>query len=86
MEPVPAAGFSRGGQDGVYTRKKPVVLVDVESANPDADAERLLRNFLAKTYRRAVRESDVKDYLALFKDRYAAKIGFAAAMMTTYQA
>lgn len=83
-EPVPPQGFFRGGADGVYTRSKKSVLVDVESANPEGDAQRLLRGFLAKAFRRPVEEALVQDYLGLFKERFARGIGFAAAMMTTY--
>ncbi|MSU66384.1 MAG: DUF1592 domain-containing protein [Opitutus sp.] len=83
-EPVPPQGFYRNGADGVYTRKKQPLLIDVPSANPEVDAERLLRGFLTKTYRRPVKDADVQDYLGLFKERYARGIGFAAAMLTTY--
>jgi hypothetical protein len=82
--PVPPQGFYVNGADGVYTRKRVPVLVDVVSSNPDADAERLLRSFLARAYRRPVREAEVQDFLGLFKERYARGIGFGAAMMTTY--
>ncbi len=82
--PVPPQGFYTNGADGVYTRKKQPVLIEVESKNPAADAERLLRTFLTKAYRRPVKDADVQDYLGLFKERYARGIGFAASMMTTY--
>jgi hypothetical protein len=82
--PVPPQGFYVNGADGVYTRKRVPTLVDVVSSNPEADAERLLRSFLARAYRRPVREAEVQDFLGLFKERYARGIGFGAAMMTTY--
>ena len=83
-QPVPPQGFYVNGADGVYTRKRVSVLIEVESKQPDADAERLIRAFLAKVYRRPVQEALVQDYIGLFKERHARGIGFAAAMMTTY--
>ena len=46
-------------------------LYEVESAAPREDAERLLRSFLKKAYRRPVDEADVQRFLALFDDQFA---------------
>jgi mono/diheme cytochrome c family protein len=40
--------------------------VEVVSATPEADAERILRGFVRRAYRRAVTDDDVKPYLNLF--------------------
>jgi hypothetical protein len=62
------------------------MLVDIVSTNPKADAERLLRGFLAKAYRRPVVESDVQRFLKLMDDRRAAGLSFAEAMIAGYTA
>ena len=88
---APTAGGARGGpggqaQPGRGLTRNAKVLVDVESANPLQDAERLLRGFLPVAYRRAIEEADVQRLLALFKSRYDRGLGFAGAMMACYTA
>jgi len=65
---------------------KSELAVEIESANPMQDADRLLRNFMARAYRRPAKESDVKQFMDLFKNRIDRGLGFAASMMTTYTA
>jgi hypothetical protein len=60
--------------------------VDVVSADPHADAERLLRGFLLKAYRRPVAEADVQRFLRLVDARRAAGLSFAEAMIAGYTA
>jgi hypothetical protein len=60
--------------------------VDVISQAPRSDAERLLRTFLARAYRRPVAEADVQRFLSLFAERHGAGLGFAEAMVATYTA
>src|SRR6185436_3437404 len=44
--------------------------LEVQSTAPEKDAERLMRNFLRRIYRRpAVDEADVKRFVALVEDR-----------------
>lgn len=62
------------------------VRVEVVSAQPDADAERLVRGFLARAYRRPVTEPDVQRFFALYHNRRDAGAGFAEAMLATYTA
>jgi len=62
------------------------VTVDVVSTNPKKDAERLMRGFLARAYRRPVAESDVQRFLALIQERRKAGLSFAEAMMAGYTA
>jgi hypothetical protein len=60
--------------------------VEVVSANPLQDAERLLRTFMARAYRRPVAEADVQLFLGLVKQRLDAGLGFAGAMTAGYTA
>ena len=53
-------------------------LYEVESAAPREDAERLLRSFLKKAYRRPVAEADVQRFLRLFDDQFQQGSGFTA--------
>lgn len=61
-------------------------VVEVISASPGRDAERLLRNFLPRAYRRPVQEREVKRFLTLFDKGFQAELGFAGAMVATYTA
>lgn len=81
--PAPAAP-AQGGRGGLTRNAK--VLVEVESKNPQQDAERLLRAFLPVAYRRPVDESDVQRLMALFKSRHDRGLGFAGALMACYTA
>jgi mono/diheme cytochrome c family protein len=62
------------------------VSVAVASQNPRADAERLLRAFLPKAYRRPVAEADVQRFLHLVESQRAAGLGFTEAMIAGYTA
>ncbi len=54
--------------------------VEVVSANPEADAGRVLRNFARRAFRRAVTDDDVKPYVALVKAKLAEKYTFEQAV------
>jgi len=86
----PLAGEDRryGRAGGGFGRIPPTVPVAVEviSAHPRADAERLLRNFLAHAYRRPVAEADVKLFLGLIDQQLDSGLGFAGAMLAGYTA
>jgi Protein of unknown function (DUF1592)/Protein of unknown function (DUF1588)/Protein of unknown function (DUF1585)/Protein of unknown function (DUF1587)/Protein of unknown function (DUF1595)/Planctomycete cytochrome C len=98
---LPAAGGGRGGrgapgrggQPGQQQLQlarggAPVIqtTVEVDSANPEQDADRLIRAFLARAYRRPVDERDAQRFLTLFKDRHTAGLGFAGSMLASYTA
>ncbi len=83
------AGGRRGGGGGDYGRgglSSGPAKVEVESANPEQDAERLLRAFMTRAYRRPPQEADVQLFLGVIKERVKAKIGFAGAMLVGYTA
>jgi hypothetical protein len=61
-------------------------MVEVESANPLQDAERLIRGFMARAYRRPVQEADVARYVSLFKRWHDEGLGFAGSMLASYTA
>ncbi len=72
-------GFGRGG--GTTTAK-----VEVVSAQPKQDAERLLRTFMRRAYRGPVDEADVQLFLGLINQRMEAGLGFAGSMIAGYTA
>jgi hypothetical protein len=74
------AGFGRGGPPLAQ------VSVEVESANPSADAERLLRSFMARAYRRPVEERDVQRFLGVIRNEMATGHNFAQSMVAGYTA
>jgi hypothetical protein len=88
MIPVIAQGDRREGGRNAGQRIVPLeeIAVEVVSERPRADAERLLRGFLARAYRRPVAEGDVGRFLALFDDRTQAGLGFSEAMFAVYTA
>jgi hypothetical protein len=60
------------------------VTVEVISKSPQRDAERLLRNFIQKAYRRPIEEADLRAFLGLFNREFALGSGFARSMLTAY--
>ena len=54
--------------------------VEVVSTSPEADAERILRNFARRAFRRTVTDADIKPYVALVKSRLADKYSFERAV------
>jgi hypothetical protein len=83
---VVGAGPARRGQYGRVGMSIGPVKVEVESANPERDAERLLRSFMARAYRRPVQDADVQLFLGVIKERMEAGIGLAGAMLVGYTA
>lgn len=62
------------------------VRVEVLTESPREDAERLLRNFLNRAYRRPVTEPEVRLFLDLFQSQFDQGFGFAKSMVSTYTA
>jgi hypothetical protein len=60
--------------------------LEVVSADPRSDAERLLRAFMDRAYRRPVSEAEVQRYLALIGAELDRSAGFTAAMLAGYTA
>lgn len=58
--------------------------VRVVSDEPEKDAERLLRNFMAHAYRAPVQEADVERFLSLAKSAMAKGYDFMDAMVAAY--
>ncbi|MCI0462168.1 MAG: DUF1592 domain-containing protein [Gemmataceae bacterium] len=54
--------------------------VEVVSTNPEADAERILRAFARRAFRRTVTDDDIKPFLGLVKGRLAKKYTFEQAL------
>jgi Protein of unknown function (DUF1592)/Protein of unknown function (DUF1588)/Protein of unknown function (DUF1587)/Protein of unknown function (DUF1595)/Protein of unknown function (DUF1585)/Planctomycete cytochrome C len=54
--------------------------LEVVSKNPAADAERILRDFIRRAFRRAVTDEDVKPYLARVKAKLDEKYSFEKAV------
>jgi hypothetical protein len=60
--------------------------VEVVSAEPERDAERLLRGFLRRAYRRPVQESELHRYLTVVKNEMKTGHDFTYAMLAGYTA
>ncbi len=84
---VDHADRREGGRNaGQRVQELHEVTVDVSSKNPAKDAERLMRAFLARAYRRPVVEADVQRFLALVQERRKAGLSFAESMLAGYTA
>ncbi|MSU64895.1 MAG: DUF1592 domain-containing protein [Opitutus sp.] len=80
------AGRSRGNRGAGMVSTIAQTKVEVASESPAADAERLLRSFMQRAYRRPVHEADVQLFLALIKQRREAGLGFAGSVLAGYTA
>ena len=76
-------GGGFGGRFGPRTRQ---VAVEVVSEQPAVDADRLLRSFMSRAYRRPIEKAHLQRFLALFNDQYSKGSGFAKSMLSTYTA
>lgn len=65
---------------------RPGAPVEVVSANPQADARRLLKNFVPKAYRRPATDEEVQRFLPVVDSALAAGSGFTDAMLAAYTA
>jgi hypothetical protein len=88
--PIPTVSHGDRREGGRNAGQKTVPLeetaVEVVSAQPRTDAERLIRAFLQRAYRRPVAETDVARFVALFDDRTKAGLTFTEAMLASYTA
>jgi hypothetical protein len=79
------AGFGgRSGRGGRGSLRE--VKVEVVTENPQRDAERLLRSFVQRAYRRPVAEAEMRLFLDLFKSQFEQASGFAKSMVSAYTA
>jgi hypothetical protein len=76
----------RPGVEGGPRRRQRLAGVTVESSDPMADAERLMRAFLGRAYRRTVAEEDVDRFVALVRGAMATGSDFTEAMVVGYTA
>lgn len=83
--PAPQGRGGFGGRGRGFSRTREVA-VEVVSENPARDAERLLRGFMQRAYRRPVEEPHVQRFLALFNDQFGKGAGFTRSMLSTYTA
>lgn len=60
--------------------------VEVVTSHPREDAERLLRAFMARAYRRPVEEAHVRRFLELFHREFEQGHGFARSLLSSYTA
>jgi hypothetical protein len=79
------AGPGGGGGFGLNVPLAKVA-VDVVSPQPREDAERLLRGFMHRAYRRPVDAAHVARFLKLFETQFEQGAGFARSMLTAYTA
>ena len=76
---------ARGGRGGAGGGLREVK-VEVVTENPQQDAEKLLRSFVLRAYRRPVSAAEVKLFVDLFKDQFSQGRGFANSMLAAYTA
>jgi hypothetical protein len=82
----PGARRGQGGGFGRFGPRTRQVAVEVVSEQPPLDAERLLRGFMNRAYRRPIEEAHLQRFLALFGDQHGKGSGFAKSMLSAYTA
>ncbi len=80
---APSAAEAGPGRFGPRTQN---VAVEVVTEHPKEDAERLLRSFLTRAYRRPVEEAQVQPFLKLFNQQFELGHGFTRSLLSTYTA
>ncbi len=83
VAPAPPPGQGPGGR-GRFAPRMQDVEVDVTSEHPREDAERLIRAFLARAYRRPVEEAHARRFLELFSQQFELGHGFTKSLISTY--
>ena len=86
VDSVTAGGRGRGSRGSGAVASLSQAKVEVVTANPAPDAERLLRSFMQRAYRRPPKEADVQMFLGLIRQRLDAGLGFAGAVLAGYTA
>ena len=81
-----AEGGRGGGGGGNRAPALDEVAVEVVSADPKKDADRLMRAFVTRAYRHPVAEADVQRFLGLVDERQQAGLSFTEAMIAGYTA
>ena len=85
--PAPgAAGMAGGGGRGRFGPRMQDIAVEVVSTRPHEDAERLIRTFLTRAYRRPVEEAHAKRFIELFNQQFHLGHGFTRSLISTYTA
>jgi hypothetical protein len=82
--PAPPSATPNTAGRGRFGPRMQDVAVEVVSEHPPEDAERLLRSFVARAYRRPVEEAHVKRFLDLFQKEFALGHGFTKSLLFTY--
>jgi hypothetical protein len=86
VAPPASAAAGPGGGRGRFGPRTQDVGVEVLSEHPREDAERLIRGFLARAYRRPVEEAHADLFLKLFKQQFELGHGFTKSLLSTYSA
>ncbi len=86
VAPPGAAGPAGPGRGFRFGPRMQDVAVEVTTDHPHEDAERLLRAFLARAYRRPVEEAHFKRFLELFNQQFGLGRGFTRSMISAYTA
>ena len=84
--PLPLTPLPEKDEHGRKIYRKPAdPIYQVVSPQPEADAEKLLRDFVPRAFRHPVSESDVAPFVALAKSRLANGYSFEDAMRVAYK-
>jgi hypothetical protein len=86
VAPPPSPGEGGGGGRGRFGPRTQDVAVEVVAKNPREDAERLIRAFLTRAYRRPVEEAHAKRFVGLFNQQFELGHGFTKSLLSTYTA
>src|SRR5262249_43776625 len=84
---APPGALGQGGPGrGRFGPRTQDVAVEVVTDHPREDAERLIRAFLTRAYRRPIEEAHAKRFLELFNQQFERGHGFTKSLVATYTA
>lgn len=81
---APGDSTNDGGPRRIFAPRTEKITVEVETAIPRQDAERLIARFMRRAYRQPVKPAHVDRFVALFQQQYDTGAGFAKAMVSAY--
>ena len=86
LQEVPVAPVADAGSEAPKGKRSPGTRIEVVSPDPIADADRLMRGFIAKAFRRVATEDEIAAFLSLVHRARDAGFSFQDAMIAGYTA
>ncbi len=86
LREVPVSPANEAQPTAAKDQRGPAMRIEIVSSDPVADADRLMRGFVAKAFRRTPTEDEIRSFLALVHRARDADFSFQDAMIAGYTA